>query len=331
MIKAAIQQASANVESPLVTIEPVKILLVDDQPENLLSASAVLESLGQEVIRAESGREALRQLLDNDFAVIVLDVMMPEMDGFETAALIRQRERSRLTPIIFLTALGRSDDHMLRGYNLGAVDYMTKPASAPLVRARVRTHIELKRQRDLLEQRALVDQLTGIANRRRFDEALEQRWRHAARDNTPLLLVLIDVDLFKQYNDHYGHAAGDDCLKRIAGVLQTTFAQAGELAARIGGEEFALLLPGGNVPARMRQLLHGVHELQLAHACSSAGAWVSVSAGAIETVPKPDASSRPLLEAADQLLYQAKRNGRARCVYSALEDGLPRTVALERG
>src|SRR3954464_8759746 len=93
-------------------LEPVKILLVDDSPENLLSAGAVLESLGQEVIKAESGREALRHLLDNDFAVILLDVMMPDMDGFETAALVRQRERSRLTPIIFLTALGRSDEHI---------------------------------------------------------------------------------------------------------------------------------------------------------------------------------------------------------------------------
>src|SRR5215470_2001168 len=118
-------------ESDARTAEPVeerfKILLVDDQPDNLLSAEAVLESLGEEIVKAESGREALRRLLDDDFAVILLDVMMPDMDGFETASLIRQRERSRLTPIIFLTALGRSEEHMLRGYGIGAVDYITKP------------------------------------------------------------------------------------------------------------------------------------------------------------------------------------------------------------
>jgi len=149
------------------------------------------------------------------------------------------------------------------------------------------------------------------------------------RDGTPLLLMLIDVDLFKQYNDHYGHGAGDDCLKRIAGMLHATFAQNGELAARIGGEEFALLLPGCSVPAQARRLLQGVRDLALAHACSGASAWVSVSAGAIETLPNADDSSRALLEAADQLLYQAKHAGRARCVYSTLQDNLPRTIALE--
>src|SRR5947209_35446 len=117
--------------------EPVKILLVDDQQQNLLSAEAVLESLGQTIVKAESGREALRQLLDQDFAVIVLDVMMPEMDGFETAALIRQRERSRHTPIIFLTALGQSEAHIRQGYDLGAVDYMIKPFVPDILRSKV--------------------------------------------------------------------------------------------------------------------------------------------------------------------------------------------------
>src|SRR5436305_11991420 len=136
------------------TVEPVKILLVDDSPENLLSAGAVLESLGQEVIKAESGREALRYLLDNDFAVILLDIMMPEMDGFETAELIRQRERSRLTPIIFLTALGRSEEHMRRGYDLGAVDYMSKPFIPEILRSKVSVFVELQRKSALLAQQS---------------------------------------------------------------------------------------------------------------------------------------------------------------------------------
>src|SRR6476659_9151413 len=152
---------------------PVKILLVDDQPENLLSASAVLESLGQEVIMAESGREALRHLLDHDFAVIVLDVMMPEMDGFETAALIRQRDRSRLTPIIFLTALGRSEEHMLRGYNLGAVDYMTKPFVPEILRSKVSVFVELQRKSELLAQQS------SLLERRNSElqHAIQRSWR----------------------------------------------------------------------------------------------------------------------------------------------------------
>ena len=136
------------------TLEQVKILLVDDQPDNLLSAGAVLESLGEEIVQAESGREALRQLLENDFAVIVLDVMMPEMDGFETAALIRERERSRHTPIIFLTALGRGEEHMRRGYTLGAVDYMTKPFVPEILRAKVSVFVELYRKTALLRQQS---------------------------------------------------------------------------------------------------------------------------------------------------------------------------------
>src|SRR5215831_766844 len=153
--------------------EPVKILLVDDQPDNLLSAEAVLENLGEEVIKAESGREALRYLLDQDFAVIVLDVMMPEMDGFETAALIRQRERSRLTPIIFLTALGRSEEHMLRGYDLGAVDYMTKPFVPEILRSKVSVFVELHRKSLLLaHQSALLERRNS-----ELQHAIHRSWQ----------------------------------------------------------------------------------------------------------------------------------------------------------
>ncbi len=153
--------------------DPVKILLVDDQPENLLSAGAVLESLGEEIVKAESGRDALRQLLDNDFAVIVLDVMMPEMDGFETAALIRDRERSRHTPIIFLTALGRGEEHIRRGYGLGAVDYITKPFVPEILRAKVSVFVELHRKTELLRQqgRQLESQNAEL------QEAIQRSWR----------------------------------------------------------------------------------------------------------------------------------------------------------
>jgi two-component system, sensor histidine kinase and response regulator len=138
----------------LEPVDTVKILLVDDQQDNLLSAEAVLESLGQKIVKAESGREALRHLLDDDFAVILLDIMMPEMDGFETAALIRQRERSRHTPIIFLTALGRSDAHIRQGYDLGAVDYMMKPFVPEILRSKVSVFVELNRKSALLGQQS---------------------------------------------------------------------------------------------------------------------------------------------------------------------------------
>lgn len=153
--------------------ERVKILLVDDQADNLLSAGAVLETLGEEVVKAESGREALRQLLDQDFAVIVLDVMMPEMDGFETAALIRQRERSRHTPIIFLTALGRSEEHIKQGYTLGAVDYLGKPFVPEILRTKVSVFVELHRKSGLLaHQSKLLERQNS-----ELQEAIHRSWR----------------------------------------------------------------------------------------------------------------------------------------------------------
>jgi diguanylate cyclase (GGDEF)-like protein len=306
-----------------------RVLIVDDEPANVHSLAQALGG-AYDLRFATDASRALELASSVAFDLVLLDVVMPGMDGFDVLRRLKADDATRNVPVIFVTSMGEIADEEL-GFSLGAVDYITKPVSAPLVRARVRTHIELKRQHDLLMHRALVDELTGIANRRRFDEALEQRWRHGVRDGTPLLLMLVDVDLFKQYNDHYGHGAGDDCLKRIAGVLQSAFAESGELAARIGGEEFALLLPGGDVPARASRLLQGVRDLQLAHACSSVSAWVSVSAGAIETLPKADASGRALLEAADQLLYRAKHAGRARCVYTTMQDSLPRSVSLERG
>src|SRR5690349_6856077 len=151
---------SAESGVPAAEQERVKILIVDDQPDNLLSAEAVLEGLGQQIVKAPSGREALRQLLDNDFAVILLDVMMPGMDGLETATLIRQRDRSRHTPIIFLTALGKSEEHLIRGYDVGAVDYLFKPIVPEVLRSKVTVFVELyrkssliKRHSDLLERR----------------------------------------------------------------------------------------------------------------------------------------------------------------------------------
>src|SRR5215216_1460150 len=131
--------------------QSVKLLLVDDHPENLLALEAILEAPGQELVLARSGSEALRHLLQHDFAAIILDVMMPEMDGFETAALIRQRERSRYTPIIFLTALGKSEEALFRGYDVGAVDYLVKPVVPAVLKSKVAVFVQLKRQSEMLE------------------------------------------------------------------------------------------------------------------------------------------------------------------------------------
>jgi len=299
-----------------------RVLIVDDEPANIHSLAAALGS-GYDLRFATSGERALALAGEIAFDIVLLDVVMPGMDGYEVLRRLKTAESTRDVPVIFVTSMNEVADEE-RGFTLGAVDYITKPASAPIVRARVRTHIELKRQRDLLEQRALVDQLTGVANRRAFDEALQRRWQAALSERTPVLLMLIDVDHFKQFNDHYGHGAGDDCLRRIGAALHTEFAQSGQLAARVGGEEFALLLDSGDAAEHAQRLLRVVHALAIPHAHSATAAHVSVSAGAIECLPAAYDSPRALLEAADQLLYQAKREGRNRCVQRS--GGIVRTL-----
>src|SRR5580700_11332400 len=199
--------------------EPVKILLVDDQADNLLSAGAVLEALGEEVVTAESGREALRQLLDHDFAVIVLDVMMPDMDGFETAALIRQRERSRHTPIIFLTALGRSEEHIRRGYTLGAVDYLSKPFVPEILRTKVGVFVELHRKSGLLAhqskmlERQNAELQEAIHRSRRAEEEIKALNHHLERR-------IAELDDLNREMETFSYTVSHDLrgpLSRIAG------------------------------------------------------------------------------------------------------------------
>jgi two-component system sensor histidine kinase/response regulator len=199
--------------------EPVKILLVDDQADNLLSAGAVLEALGEEVVTAESGREALRHLLDEDFAVIVLDVMMPEMDGFETAALIRERERSRHTPIIFLTALGRSEEHIRRGYTLGAVDYLTKPFVPEILRTKVGVFVELHRKSGLLaHQSKLLERQNA-----ELQEAIQRSWRAEEEIkalNRHLERRIADLDDLNRELETFSYTVSHDLrgpLSRVAG------------------------------------------------------------------------------------------------------------------
>jgi diguanylate cyclase (GGDEF)-like protein len=226
--------------------------------------------------------------------------------------------------VIFVTAMDETGDEE-RGLNLGAVDYLTKPIRPAIVRARVRTHVQLKTQRDLLERSAMIDGLTGIANRRRFDEELERRWRDARRNNSSLSLMLVDVDHFKQFNDNYGHGAGDECLRRVAGAIDAGFSRAGDLAARYGGEEFAVLWQGGNGAVAVQRMLQAIRALAIPHKASSAGDVVSASAGAVEAVPRAEDSPRQVLEEADRLLYAAKQGGRNQCVHVNLASG-ERTV-----
>jgi PleD family two-component response regulator len=222
-----------------VDIKKQSVLIVDDMVSNIEILSGVLGS-EYDVLFATSGKDALDIAHDQTPDLILLDVVMPDMDGYEVCAKLKADEKTRDIPVIFVTAMDQEEDES-KGLNAGVIDYITKPVRSSIVKARVRNHLELKRYRDLLKELSTVDGLTGIPNRRRFDEVLESEWRRARRNQTPLSLLLMDIDFFKAYNDHYGHVAGDDCLRQLAKGLAEIVRRPADLVARYGGEEFVLL------------------------------------------------------------------------------------------
>lgn len=291
------------------------ILIIDDTPSNIEVLSGVLEE-GPEILFALDGQEGL-EIASNQFPdLILLDILMPGMDGYEVCRRLKAEPRTRNIPVIFITAMDHEEDEA-HGLEIGAIDYITKPISPAIVRARVRNHLELKRYRDFLEELSTTDGLTGIPNRRRFDAGLEQEWRRARRSSSPLALIMFDVDYFKAFNDHYGHLAGDDCLRDVARVLASVPRRPADLIARYGGEEFVCLLPqtdeeGARLVAERVRL--GVEARAIPHCRSRASGFVTVSAGAVSMMPDSAQLPEVLVQNADARLYQAKEMGRNRVV-----------------
>ncbi len=290
-----------------------KVLIIDDLPTNIQVLSEILQG-EYDTFFAISGKEGLEIARVEQPDLILLDIMMPVMDGFEVCRLLKEDPATSAIPVIFVTAMRTAEDEA-KGLELGAIDYITKPVTPIIVRMRVRNHMELKRSRDILADLSLMDGLTGIANRRRFDEVLEKEWRRAARSERPMAIIMIDIDFFKNYNDHYGHGAGDECLRKVARALSDVLRRPGDLAARYGGEEFVALLPETSLEAaaaiaeRMRQ---AILDLNIPHARSEAGQCVSISLGVASAAPKGDVPAARLVEEADRRLYQAKQSGRNR-------------------
>ena len=286
------------------------VLIVDDDRVN---RTILANLLGGEcrVLLAKDGASALRRACEEpNLDLILLDVSMPEMNGYEVLRRLKADRRTSDTAVIFITALTDEQDEE-HGLSLGVLDYVSKPIRPVIVHARIRNHLRLVAQRKELERLATRDSLTGLANRRHFDQVFDLACRRSVRTGEPLNLAIIDVDHFKQYNDRYGHSAGDDALREVAQVLSAMARRPYDVAARYGGEEFVLLFPGPvDFAALLEQLRLNILSLALTHEASEVERVVTVSCGGV-TITGP-AMSNPamLLHKADALLYRAKGQGR---------------------
>lgn len=309
-------------------VNQADILLVDDDATVIHVLSRALAGLGR-LRFATGGHEALRRARESVPDLILLDMEMPGLSGFDTCRLIKADPLLADVPLIFVTSHTGADMEEA-GLALGAVDFIGKPVRPAIVAARVRTQLRLKKMTDQLRRMAHTDGLTGLANRRFLDESLEREWRRALRGAHPLSVLLIDVDHFKLYNDHYGHLKGDECLIEVTRALQASVRRPSDLVARYGGEEFALLLPetDGDGAIHLAQgLLRCFEELAMPHAASAVGhVTVSIGIASLDplspgwrAIPQPlgphDNEAASLLALADSALYEAKRAGRARAAF----------------
>jgi diguanylate cyclase (GGDEF)-like protein len=298
------------------------ILIVDDQPANIHALAKLLKA-DYRVITATNAAKTLELARrDPKPDLILLDILMPDQDGYATCRALKADEATHAIPVIFVSALDQDQDEA-KGLQLGAADYISKPFNPAIVRARVHNQVSLKLKTDLLERIALQDGLTEIPNRRYFDRKLVEEWNRQSRHQRPLALLMIDIDHFKLYNDHYGHGAGDDCLRRVAQALAKVPTRSADLVARYGGEEFVVLLPeteasgARKVAERMRA---AIRALAIPHAHSPVADQVTLSIGAsLHQAQQPATNAEVLKQAADQALYQAKQAGRDRFVWHDLE------------
>ena len=293
--------------------------MVDDQPVNVQALYQTFAA-DHQVLMATSGEQALLLCATRQPDLVLLDVVMGDMDGLTVCRKLKANPATCDIPVIFVTA-HHDEAAETRGLEAGAVDFISKPINPAIVRARVKTHLTLKAQADQLRQWVYIDGLTGVHNRRHFDERLLMEYSRAQRQHAALSVLLIDVDHFKHYNDHYGHQAGDHCLRQIANTLKAQLGRSTDLVARYGGEEFVCLLPDTELASAMmlaRQIGAAVQAQAIAHQASPVADVVTISVGACSKPAGLDSDAQQLLRGADAQLYAAKAQGRNRACGAAI-------------
>ncbi len=293
------------------------ILVVDDNPDNLEIISTRLEFRGYQVVTAERGEAAIRIVNEERPDLMLLDIMMPDMDGYEVARRIRATEDLAYIPIIFVTARDSTEDKVT-GLDAGADDYLTKPINFPELEARVRSMLRIKRLQDQLEEKnreleelSISDGLTGLYNHRHIHELLQEEFDRSKRSGEPVSVVMLDLDKFKAVNDTWGHQAGDRVLETLADILRETAREVDRLG-RYGGEEFIAVLPESDSEAAVTfaERVRDMVERQKFEIGEEEPLQMTISAG-VATHPDdaPDGARR-LVYFADQALYSAKNAGR---------------------
>jgi diguanylate cyclase (GGDEF)-like protein len=329
MFKRREQESEIN----RVDVDDATLLIVDDHLDNVRSLASLLSNSGYLVRKATSGEMALETIQVAPPDLVLLDIRMPEIDGYEVCERLKANLQTSRIPVIFLSASNDTDDKV-RAFAVGGADYVTKPFQAEEVLARVRHQITILRQQQQLiiqnhqlrqteaalqqanlelERLANTDCLTQIANRRCFNAILEQEWQRLRREQQPLSLILCDIDYFKNYNDRYGHPAGDVCLQQVAHIISDCIRRPADIVARYGGEEFAIILPNTyqeGAVAVVEAIRATLQSLQIPHAASAIAAHITVSAGIACLTPALNSSCQQLIAAADIALYRAKATGR---------------------
>ncbi len=297
------------------------VLVVDDEPLNIrvLGNSLIDKYNVKTATCAEKTLEILFSKEPPD--LVLLDVQLPDIDGYQICQKLKADHRTKNIPVIFLTGHNTVEDEAY-GLEIGAVDYITKPFNIPIVIARVRNQLLLKQKTDLLEQLVSLDGLTEIHNRRFFETNYAREWSRLLRSALPCTVIMIDIDLFKAYNDNYGHHAGDDCLKAVANCLETSLKRGADFVARYGGEEFVAVLGDAdsetaNAVANMLRTNVEALKIPHEHRPDADSSYVTVSIGAATAIPGKKISSQELIDEADKNLYKAKKTGRNKVVCSA--------------